>query len=117
MVVHQVFAQILNDKIENLILAETYGIADQITKLKYGENAFAVDATQYPVLSGYKYIDSNFIDLYGNIVKRTNTVEEDAKYAHIIARELQEQIAEQDELLLETNFHLLLLQNGFIDLV
>lgn len=117
MVVHQIFAQILDSKIENLILAETYGIADQITKVQYGETAFVVDATQYPISPGYQYIDSEFIDLNGNVVKRTNTAEEDARYAHVIAKELQEQIAEQDELLLETNINLLLLQNGFTDLI
>jgi hypothetical protein len=60
MIVHEVFAQIANNEVKNIIVCEDYGFANYVTQATYGENAFAVDCLQYACTIGDKYHDGNF---------------------------------------------------------
>ena len=53
---HEVFALIHNELVVNIVVG-TYTNCDNAAKDTYGENAFAVDVTRYPVQIGdfYRY--------------------------------------------------------------
>lgn len=60
MIVHEVFAQIFEGEVKNIMVCENYPTADYITKCTYGSEAFAVDCLQYPCSAGDKYHDGCF---------------------------------------------------------
>lgn len=62
------YAMILGENIENTALFEDYEAANNITKIVYGEEAFAVEIEQWPVAPGYKYKNGTFYEPDGNTV-------------------------------------------------
>lgn len=60
MIVHEVFAQIVNGTVENIIVCENYPTADHLTKCIYGNEAIAVDCLQYRCVIGDLYHDGAF---------------------------------------------------------
>ena len=90
MVVHQVFAHILDTKIKNVIVCDNYEIANQLARSTYGKTAIGVECTQYPVGIGDFFVDNVFYykdkddpEKVGEMVPRKNTAEEDAYEANI----------------------------------
>lgn len=63
MIVHQIFAQIDNKQVKNIMVCENYEIANYITRSAYGKQAFAVDCLQYPCKIGDKYYDGMFFEV------------------------------------------------------
>lgn len=63
MIVHQVYAQICNDEVKNVIVCDNYELANWLTRSSYGDGAFAVDCLQYPCGIGDKYHDQIFYRL------------------------------------------------------
>ena len=100
MVVHQVFAHILDNKIKNVIVCDNYEVANQLARSIYGQNAIAVECTQYPCGIGDFYIDNSFHyrdkddpNKVGDPVPRKNTAEEDAFEANSKATVVQDDVA------------------------
>ena len=100
MVVHQVFAHILDTQIKNVIVCDNYEVANQLARAIYGQNAIAVECTQYPCGIGDFYIDNSFHyrdkddpNKVGDPVPRKNTAEEDAFEANSKATVLQDDVA------------------------
>lgn len=100
MVVHQVFAHILDTQIKNVIVCDNYEVANQLARAIYGDNAIAVECTQYPCGIGDFYIDNSFHyrdkddpNKVGDPVPRKNTAEEDAFEANSKATVLQDDVA------------------------
>lgn len=60
MIVHQVFAQIYEGQVKNIIVCDNYEMANYIVRATYGDNAFAVDCLQYPCGIGHLYHDGSF---------------------------------------------------------
>lgn len=60
MIVHQIFAQILEEEIKNIIVCDNYEMANYLARATYGDTAFAVDCLQYPCQIGDKYINNQF---------------------------------------------------------
>lgn len=60
MIVHQVFAQILDNEVNNVIVCENYELANWLARATYGEEAFAVDCLQYSCSLGDQYRDGKF---------------------------------------------------------
>lgn len=60
MIVHEVFAQICDGEVKNIMVCENYPTADYLTKCIYGSEAFAVDCLQYACSIGDKYHDNQF---------------------------------------------------------
>jgi hypothetical protein len=60
MIVHQVFAQISQDEVKNVMVCEDYETANCVTRATYGEEAYAVDCLQYACKIGDKYHDGYF---------------------------------------------------------
>ena len=59
------YAMIFGDNVENIALFENYEDANRISKIVYGDDAFAVDITEWPVGPGYKYINDAFYESDG----------------------------------------------------
>lgn len=60
MIPHNIYAEILDGDVKNVIVCNSYPLANRLTKACYGSNAFAVDCTQYPCAPGDRYRDNNF---------------------------------------------------------
>lgn len=60
MIVHQVYAYICNETVQNIVVCDNYQLANDIAKGCYGNDAFAVDCLQYPCQIGDKYVDGRF---------------------------------------------------------
>lgn len=60
MVPHGIFAQIFDGKIQNIIICDEYVMANELSKMCYGDEGFAVDVEQYPVAIGDEYRDGFF---------------------------------------------------------
>ena len=71
MIVHQVFAQIFDEEIKNIIVCDDYEKANMLARGAYGNSAFAVDIAQYPCSPGDHYHDGKFwrVDENGNEVE------------------------------------------------
>ena len=76
MIVHQVFAQIFDGEIKNIIVSDNYEIANILARAAYGNSAFAIDCLQYPCGSGDHYHDGKFwrVDENGNEVEEITYV-------------------------------------------
>lgn len=68
MIVHQVYAEICDDTVQNIMVCDNYEMANYISRATYGDQAFAVDCLQYPCSIGDKYHSGRFwhIDEEGN---------------------------------------------------
>lgn len=87
---NQIFSQIKEKTIKNIIVADNYEIANQLARDIYGEGAIAVDSTQYPVSIGDIYKDGMFYFKDGvTPVPRNKTGEEEAREAKAIAEQIQ----------------------------
>ena len=60
MLVHEVFAQIFEGEVKNVMVCENYPVADYLTKMVFGDTAYAVNISQYPVGISDKYHDNLF---------------------------------------------------------
>lgn len=65
MIVHQVYAYIWNETVQNVVVCDNYQLANDIAKGSYGNDAFAVDCLQYPCQIGDKYVDGRFYRVPG----------------------------------------------------
>ncbi len=68
-------------KIENIIVADNYEIANRIARLQYGDSAIAIDTTLYPVAIGYTYQNGRFYDSNGKEIEKNPTEDERIKKA------------------------------------
>ena len=70
---NQIFSFIYGGKVQNVVVCDNFEVANQISHMTYGSEAFAVDTTQYPVTKGCKYIDGVFYDADGNAILKSPT--------------------------------------------
>ena len=59
MIAHEVFAMIYDRTIQNVVVGH-HEETNWVARCVYGDDAFAVDCTQYPCEIGDKYIDGVF---------------------------------------------------------
>lgn len=118
---NQIFALIAMQEqagqVQNLIVCDNYELANQLAREYYGEAAIALDTTQYPLKIGDLYQNGRFFSVFGDEIFRNPTEAE--KIARLQAENisLREQQVEQDEIILENNYNLLLLQEGITDII
>ena len=94
MYVKQTFAIVLSEIVKQDIVCDNYELANQLARNVYGEDAIAVESTQYPISVGDKYIDGYFYFKDGvTRVPRHNTGEENALLAVEKATELEANVA------------------------
>jgi hypothetical protein len=58
--VNQIFSLIKEGVIQNIVVCDNYTVANELSRLTYGDDAIAVDTTLYPVNIGSKYLDGTF---------------------------------------------------------
>lgn len=63
MVVHQVFAQIFEGEVKNILVCDNYELANWLSRQAYGDGAVAVECSQYPCMIGDTYHDGCFFRL------------------------------------------------------
>lgn len=66
MIVHQIYAEIWNETVQNIMVCDNYEIANYLARCSYGEDAFAVDCLQYPCCIGDKYKNGVFLHVQEN---------------------------------------------------
>lgn len=94
MYVKQTFAIIRGETVKNDIVCDNYELADQLARSIYGEDAFAVESTQYPISVGDSYRDGVFYYKNSdNEVPRQNNGEENALLAVEKVTDLESDIA------------------------
>lgn len=71
MTVHQVYAQIYDETVQNVIVCDNYELANYLARAVYGDTAFAIDCLQYPCNIGDKYIEGVFYNIDPETGKRT----------------------------------------------
>lgn len=69
MAIHQVFAQIFEEEIKNIIVCDNYEMANWLSRAAYGDTAFSVDCFQYPCQTGDRYRDGIFYRVDDNGVE------------------------------------------------
>lgn len=75
----RVFAMVDADRIvQNRAVFDDYETANQITRAVYGEQAMAVECTQWRISNGYTCQGSSFYDPDGNLAERVPDFEEQA---------------------------------------
>lgn len=93
MIVHEIFAQVHNGVVQNIIVCDNYPTADHLTKCIYGNEAFAVDCLQYRVTIGDLYHDNLFWR-----VDETTGEEVELEYVPTQEQQVQKLVEENQEL-------------------
>ena len=60
MTVHEVYAQIWEGKVQNIIVCDNYEMANYLSRMSYGEEGFAVECSRYACTLGDFYHDGAF---------------------------------------------------------
>lgn len=60
MIVHQVYAIISEETVENIMVCDNYEEANRIARCAFGNEAIAVDCLQYPCSPGDRYHNGKF---------------------------------------------------------
>lgn len=98
MIVHEVFAQISDNTIKNIIVCSDYTLANYLAHATYGDSAFAVDCLQYPCQIGDKYINNQFYKEDGiTPIKYVPTQEQQVEQLNRENTDLQLALTEQFE--------------------
>ena len=110
MYVKQTFALISGDEVKQDIVCSNFEVANQLARRIYGDDAIAVESTQYPISEGDKCIDGYFYFKDGvTRIPRTNTGEENALLAVEKVAELEANIASDN---VDMDYRLSLIELG-----
>ncbi len=117
---NQIFALISANeagRVENLIVCDNIEWANQTAKQLYGNTALALDTTLYPLQIGDIYDNGKFYSKEGIEIEKSLS---EAEKIAVLQEEnivLREQQVEQDKIILENNYALLLMQESIEDIV
>lgn len=103
MLVHQIYAIIKNNVIDNIIVCENYTVANDLAKM-IDKESFAVDVTYYPVRIGDKYVEGLFRDKNNNEI--INAMPTEKESINII----KEENLKKDELILDNAYRVAILE-------
>lgn len=100
MSLRNVYAQIVDTVIKNIIVIDNDDIARQLTNASFGTEALCIECNQYKVERGDFYVNGIFFKkdpenpgVPGEVIKRTNTAEEDAYEANQRSKMLEADLA------------------------
>jgi hypothetical protein len=77
MIAQRIWALIAENKVQNMIVCETYPAADMLAKSTLGTDAFAVEITQIPTGIGDSHENGVFKDKQGNVINSLPTAEQE----------------------------------------
>jgi hypothetical protein len=75
--VNQIFSFVQGTDIVNIVVCDNYTVANDVARLSYGEEVFAIESTLYPVSIGDKYIEGKFYKVDGVTEIPRNPTEEE----------------------------------------
>ena len=107
---HQVFAQIKNEKVENIIVCANYQMANTLAKKVYGKDAISVECTYWDCAIGDTYRDNTFYDKEGNKRNYIGTEEENIKQLQTENEELKRQSYEDNDAILDLDYRVSVLE-------
>lgn len=93
MLVHQIYAMIKDGTVQNVTVSDNYEESNRIARAVYGDDAIAVDCTQYPCAIGDKYREGIFY-------RSQDGEETEIKYIPTEAQQIQALKTENEELTL-----------------
>ena len=96
MTVHTIFALIDDGEVKNIVVGEYYD-CDQVAKATYGDSAFAIDITQYPVQIGDTYENGNFYRIVNGMKKKVEYIPTDSEKIDSIIISNEETLAYLEE--------------------
>ncbi len=108
---NQIFSLIHEDKIQNIIVADNYETANQLARMVYGDEAFAVDTTQYPVSIGDSHINNKFYDEEGKVIIANPTESQNIALLQNKLQNLENKDAETE---LDIDFRLSMIELGLV---
>lgn len=73
----RVWAFISDNEVKNVVVCDTYPMADSLAKNIYGVDSFAVEITLIPTGIGHKYENGMFKDSEGNVIESLPTTEQE----------------------------------------
>ena len=94
--------------IQNIIVADNYEIASKIARLSYGEDAIAVDTTQYALSIGNTYRNGEYYGESGEKLERNPT---EAEQISMLKTQIADLVENEADLLYEVS----LLQLGITE--
>lgn len=103
---HQVYAEIQDKKVKNIIVCNNYEMANQLARNNYGEEAIAVDCTYWACQVGDTYENGGFIDENGNLREYKGSEAENISKLELENKALKNQISEDNETMLDMAFDL-----------
>lgn len=109
MIVHQAFAQIYEETVKNVIICNNYELANYLARATYGQEAFAVDCTQYPCGIGDSYREGMF---YRILDDGTTQPVPYVPTAEQQVEQLSWQMEQQDELSVDLDYRLSIMELG-----
>ena len=95
MTAHNIYAQIHDNIVQNVIVCDNYEFANRLSRISYGDDAFAIDAAQWPVQNGDIYRDGLFYRVVDDVEAAINPIPTDEQE---IARLKVENATLQNEL-------------------
>lgn len=111
MIYHQIFAEIQNEEVKNIIVCKDYMVANQLAQKTYGKDAIAVDCTFYDCAIGDTYKNNTFYDsdgnerkYWGNEIENINTLQQENE-------QLKKQTSEDNRTILDHEFRLMELED------
>ncbi len=109
MICHTVFALIANDEVKHVIVGEFYD-CNEIARLQYGQNAFAVEVTQIPTQAGDLFENGIFYRMVDGVKQIINPI----PTAEQQCADLEEKVSELNELLTISQLALVDMMKGDI---
>lgn len=110
MIYHQIFAEIQNEEVKNIIVCKDYMIANQLAQKTYGKDAIAVECTFCDCEIGDTYKNNTFFDPEGNERKYWGNEIENINKLKIENTQLKKQTSEDNETILDHEFRLMNLE-------
>lgn len=96
-IAQRVWAFVHENTVKNVIVCDTYQVADSLAKNTVDNTAFAVEITQIPVGIGHSYVDGVFKDLSGSVIDPLPTAEQEVVILKAENEDLKSQLATTQE--------------------
>ena len=103
---HQVYAEIDNKKVKNIMVCNNYEMANVLARNTYGNNAIAVECTYWACGIGDTYLNGAFYDSQGNIREYIGSEAENISKLTADNAQLKSQLSEDNETMLDMAFEL-----------
>lgn len=98
---HQVYAQIKDNLVQNIIVCNNYEMANTLARNTYGEDAIAVECTYWACGIGDTYRDNAFYDSDGNARAYKGSEAENIAKLESENTKLNEQVSEDNDSILD----------------